>query len=336
MSHRKTGLYITLAAFLAGCTGPQIVSQEPVVMAPRLERDAAIASDGFRLPLRRWDAAERPRAIVLGLHGLNDYSRALDPLAESLRGRAVTTYAVDQRGFGATAQAGRWHGAERMAQDLRELVRLLRVRHPGTRVLVVGESMGGAVAMLAAAQGPLDIDGLVLIAPAVWSRDSMPWYQRLALSAAVRTVPWLKLTGEGLKISPTDNPAELRALSEDPLVIKGTRVDALWGVTELMDAARGQVLGQGQPVLLLYGEHDQIIPKNAFCRLLSELPAQPSGLRLAIYRQGWHLLPRDLQGERVRRDIAAWVLDPGAPLPSGEEKTLASQRRPGACGEAPP
>ena len=259
VSRQRTRHLVMLGAVLAGCTGPQVVSQSHRVVTPRLEQAAAVASDGYRLPIRRWDGAERPTTLVLGLHGFNDYSRALAPLAEHLRDQGITTYAVDQRGFGATAQFGRWHGAPRMAQDLRELIALLRARHPGTRLLVVGESMGGAVAMLAAAQGPLDIDGLVLIAPAVWSRDSMPWYQRLALSAAVRTVPWLRLTGDGLPIRPTDNPAELRAMSEDPLVIKGTRVDALWGVTELMDAARGQVLGRGQPVLLLYGRHDQII-----------------------------------------------------------------------------
>ncbi|MBK1724872.1 alpha/beta fold hydrolase [Thiocystis violacea] len=314
------------ALLLTGCAAPQVVVQTQPDTPPSLAADHAVMSDGYRLPLRRWAGSEPPTAVLLGLHGFNDYSKAFAPLAEDLSRAGIITYAVDQRGFGATAQPGRWHGSLRMASDLRELIGLLRARHPNTRLYVAGESMGGAVAMLAAAQATLEIDGLILIAPAVWSRDTMPWYQRLVLEAAVHTVPWMKLTGEGIRLSPTDNDGLLRAMSADPLVIKATRVDALWGIADLMDAARAHGLTHRQPVLLLYGERDEIIPRNAFCNLLAQLPSERDGLRLVLYDRGWHLLPRDLQGARVRRDIAAWLVDPKAPLPSGEETQIGGAR----------
>ncbi|NEV60702.1 alpha/beta hydrolase [Thiorhodococcus minor] len=314
------------AALLTGCASPEVVPPSQLDREPMLASDHAVMSDSYRLPLRRWASPGEPKAILLGLHGFNDYGHAFAPLAEELRAADITTYAADQRGFGATDKAGRWHGSERLARDLRELVGLLQARHPKTPVYVAGESMGGAVAMLAAADPPLEISGLILIAPAVWSRDTMPWYQRLALQTAVHTLPWLKLTGESVDISPTDNPELLRAMSADPLVIKETRVDALWGVTELMDAAQRSGLADRVPILLLYGEHDEIIPKKAFCRLIRRAPAAPSRLRLVLYTQGWHILPRDRQGERVRRDILAWLSDPSAPLPSGEEAGAQGER----------
>jgi len=67
---------------------------------------------------------------------------------------------------------------------------------------------------------------------------------------------------------------------------------------------------------VLYGEHDEIIPKRAFCSLLSALPGEPPALRLVIYPRGWHMLMRDLQGAWVMADIAAWIDDQGARLPS--------------------
>ncbi|NEX20633.1 alpha/beta hydrolase [Thiorhodococcus mannitoliphagus] len=313
-------------ALLTGCAAPEIVPPNEPDREPTLALDHAIMSDGYRLPIRRWAGSETPQAILLGLHGFNDYSRAFAPLAEELQAAGIATYAADQRGFGATDKAGRWHGSERLAQDLRELVALLHGRYPRTPLYIAGESMGGAVAMLAAADPPLDVAGLILIAPAVWSRDTMPWYQRLALQAAVHTAPWLKLTGEGVDISPTDNPALLRAMAADPLIIKETRIDALWGVTELMDAAQRSGLAERMPILLLYGERDEIIPKKAFCRLIRPAHQAPSQLRLVLYTRGWHILPRDLQGLRVRRDILAWLSDPRAPLPSGEETEIQGQR----------
>lgn len=326
------------ALMLAGCAAPRIIDQPHAKSQPHLNTEVALMSDGYRLPLQRWSGSETPSTLLLGLHGFNDYSQAFAPLAEDLAARGVTTYAVDQRGFGAADQAGRWHGGQRLVDDLHTLIALLRQRHPQARLLLAGESMGGAITMVAAAQAPLDIDGLILIAPAVWSRDTMPWYQRLALEAAARTVPWLKLTGEGIRLSPTDSADLLDAMSADPLVIKATRVDALWGITDLMDAARdaGTKLARPAlppyPVLLLYGEHDEIIPKHAFCRLLGALPAEWDGLRFVLYRNGWHMLPRDQQGARVRADIAAWMSDPRAPLPSGEEASLQGERVKGFCG----
>ena len=284
---------------------------------------AARMADGYRLPFQRWGGAEQPQVVVLGLHGFNDYSQAFQPLGADLAEHGVTTYAFDQRGFGRTRQTGRWHGSDQLSADLRTLIGLLRARHPQARLILIGESMGAAVALSADAEAPLAVDGLVLIAPAVWARASMPWYQRAALALAAHTVPGLKLTGEGVSISPSDNQPMLQAMGRDPLVIKATRIEALWGVTNLMDQAVAwpavrRTRDPQPPTLILYGEHDSIIPPRAFCRFIDAVPLDAAALRFLLYADGWHMLPRDLQGARVREDIATWVQDPNTALADGE------------------
>jgi acylglycerol lipase len=327
---------LIFAFMLTACASPDTVeSRNPSTRSRNLGVDHARMDDGYRLPLRVWYAAAQPKMIVLGLHGFNDYANAFAPLGRELAAAGITTYAFDQRGFGAAALPGRWHGSDRLAADLRNLVDLLRARHPDSRLYVAGESMGGAVVLTATAQGPLPVDGLILIAPAVWSRDTMPWYQRLALDGAVRTLPWLKLTGEGIRLSPSDHIEMLQAMGADPLVIKATRVDALWGITDLMDRAQASAHQLQTPALLLYGERDEIIPKNAFCRFLAKLPRAEPGLTFVLYERGWHMLPRDQQGARVRADIAAWLMDPEAPLPSGEATSPHGQRASAFCFRKP-
>jgi acylglycerol lipase len=335
MSHRKIFIILISLLLLTACASARVV--EPSSSAARaasLGRADALMDDGYRLPLRVWSSGDNPEVVLIGLHGFNDYANAFAPLARDLAATGITTYAVDQRGFGATALPGRWHGGERLGADLRNLVDLLRARHPDARLYVAGESMGGAVVLAAAADRALPVDGLILIAPAVWSRDTMPWYQRLALEGAVRTLPGLKLTGKGVRISPSDHIEMLREMGRDPLVIKATRVDALWGITDLMDRARASARHIQTPVLLLYGERDDIIPKKAFCRFLEELPTGDPGLRFVLYERGWHMLPRDRQGARVRLDIAAWLADPQAALPSGEETPPDGERVDTFCGAA--
>ncbi len=300
-------------------------------------------ADGYRLPFQRWGGERsastgHPQIVVLGLHGFNDYSQAFEPLGKHLAEVGITTYAFDQRGFGRTRQPGRWHGSAQLIADLRTLIALLRARHPQARLILVGESMGAAVALAADAEAPLDIDGLVLIAPAVWSRDSMPWLQRVALAIAARALPQLKLTGEGIPIYPSDNESMLIAMGRDPLVIKATRVEALWGVTNLMDRAAAwppRRQQRRQPsTLILYGERDSIIPPRAFCRFVAPLQLDRPGLQLLLYPDGWHMLPRDLQGERVRADIAAWAQQPSKAPASEEPMRADSDRLQAFCREA--
>lgn len=325
-------LLIVLLAIigLAGCASPQLQRTSSDSGPARLGPGAAVMADGYRLPLRQWGDPDQAKSVLLALHGLNDYSNAFVNLGAYLAHRGILVYAYDQRGFGATAQRGRWAGETRMIADLQELTSLLRERHPRLPLFLLGESMGGAVAMSAAARG-LRTDGIVLIAPAVWSRDTMNPIQLLVLETVAHTVPWLKLTGSGLNIRPSDNLDMLRALSKDPLVIKGTRVDALWGVTNIMDLGMSAAEKLEGPMLLLYGENDQIIPANAFCTMLDKMPSKSSSIRILLYEKGWHMLPRDLQGERVMADIAAWISDRNQDLPSSEEVQADSQRLKQLC-----
>ncbi len=323
----------SIAPMAASATTPKAANAQRLL--PRLLPNEARMADGYRLPFQRWGSTEQPPIVVLGLHGFNDYSQAFKPLAEHLAETGITTYAFDQRGFGRTDQTGRWHGSEQLIADLRTLISLLRARHPQARLMLVGESMGAAVALSADAEAPLDVDGLVLIAPAVWSRESMPWYQRAALAIAARTLPGLKLTGEGVPIHPSDNERMLIAMGHDPLVIKATRIEALWGVTNLMDRAvawpERRRYPELRPTLILYGERDSIIPPNAFCRFVDGIPLDAPGLQLLLYPEGWHMLPRDLQGERVRADIAAWVQDPTEALPSARRMQAQAKRLRAFC-----
>ncbi len=197
-----------------------------------------------------------------------------------------------------------------MTADLAAASRLLRERYPDLPLYLVGESMGAAVIL--AAYGGIDrpmADGVVLSAPAVWSRDYMPAYQRGALWLGAHTIPWMKLTGQGLEIRPSDNDDMLRALGRDPLVIKATRIDALYGLTDLMDEALAAAPKMDARALVLYGREEQLIPEGARQALLDTLP-QNGRWRYAEYESGFHMLLRDLNADRVLRDIAAWAVEP--------------------------
>ncbi len=312
---------LLLPTALAACA-PHVVPAGPPVAEPRLLADSWLAEDGLELPLRAWLPEGEPRAIILALHGFNDYSNAFAEPGAWWAERGIATYAYDQRGFGAAPHRGLWVGSETLARDLRAAADLVRARHPGRPLFLLGESMGAAVLMVALAEDPgFPAEAAILSAPAVWARSTMPGYQRVALEIAAGLIPWAHLTGEGVDVQASDNIEMLRALGRDPLMITRTRVDAIYGLTDLMDAALASSDGITQPVLLLYGEKDEVIPREPTLLAWQRLPDGSGGAqRLALYEHGWHLLLRDLEAETVLRDIAAWIDDRAAPLPSGADR----------------
>ncbi len=280
--------------------------------APRIEmRDGEprfITRDGLALGLNEWEA-KNPKAVIVALHGMADYAHAFSLPAPWFADHDISFYAYDQRGFGRSPDRGVWAGEEALRQDVTDFVDVVRRKHPGLPVFVMGESMGGAVAMTAfAANDPPRADGLILIAPAVWGADSLPFSYRTALWISAHIAPFWELTGSGLHIWPTDNMAVLRDMSRDPLMIKSTRTDAIYGLVQLMDDAYTNASRITQtPVLLCYGDKDQIIPSAATKYVEHVLVAADSNVKVKSYAYGYHLLLRDLSGPQVWADIAAWI-----------------------------
>lgn len=328
-------VFVCLA--LIACAVPQVQQRLPVTIdQPRLGDKSVRMRDGQEVPLRHWRAPVPLQGVVLALHGFNDYSNFFAPAGEYLAKLGIESWAIDQRGFGATSQAGLWAGREVMQDDVIETLRLLCARYPGTPVYLFGESMGGAVILATGARlRTTCVQGLVLSAPAVWGWTTMPWYQRAALWLAAHTLPGQTVTGANLDIRPSDNIGMLRALGRDPLVIKATRIDALYGLTDLMQAAADNSANQQLPVLMLYGERDEIITPVPTCDMLHKLQDFNSrDWRLLLYPDGYHMLTRDLQGNVVMQDLAQWILSQRTSLPAAREVSPRHERVQALCGQS--
>lgn len=259
------------------------------------------------LPERVHAAEGSPRAVILALHGFNDYSHAFDGFAQHAATLGYRVEAFDQQGFGGSANRGLWPGNAALAADLRGRIAILAEAWPDTPLFVLGESMGGAVAVVGLAQGAPEVDGLILSAPAVWGGDALNPFYRAVLMAAASMMPDRALSGRGLKRQASDNIEMLIRFGQDPLVIKETRLDAVAGLVGLMDEAVAEASALDVPVLVLMGERDEIIPPEVIAGFIDTLDLE--ACQSIVYPDGWHMLLRDLQRERVWSDIIDWIED---------------------------
>ena len=286
--------------------------------------------DGARLGLSVWTPPKEQKiwAVLVALHGMDDYGEAFAEAGPWFAARGVATYAYDARGFGRSPDRGIWAGEDLMTRDLGAALDAARTAHPDAIIAVLGDSMGAASAMAAfGGETPPEADRVVLAAPAVWGWSSMPPLYSAVLWSGAHLAPFQRVTPpRSLDIWPSDNIPMLRRISRDPLMITQTRIDAIYGLVNLMQSASERAAHIQAPTMFLYGAQDQIIPREAALRAVRQLPPEA---RTALYPDGYHMLLRDLHAELVYQDVLTFLLDPGAPFPSGVEPLRPESERGG-------
>lgn len=305
-------LSVSACALLAACSTPQTIALGPGgEQAHFADASHWVASDGYRLALSSWSAA-KPKAVIVALHGMNDYGEAFALPGKFWSENGVTTYAYDQRGFGRTEGNGRWAGTDTLVHDAREFIALVRSRHPGVPVYLIGESMGGAVAIISGTAGQsLGADAVVLISPALLGWSNLGIAERSLLWTMMQISPGSQVTGQGLNRQPTDNIPLLEKFSRDPYVIKRTRVDAVYGLVDLMEEAWQRAPDEKLPTLVVYAGDDQVVPSKP----IEELTRRMSTARSVCYMDGFHMLLRDVKGARAWQEILDYITKPGDRAP---------------------
>ncbi|QHI95273.1 alpha/beta fold hydrolase [Aristophania vespae] len=318
-------LFIVLTLFfmcLAGCTTPPTPShlphnaQESALIKPDLTLKM---SDGALIPMRFYlpPPGQKIRIYILALHGFNDSRDGWEFLAPALTQKNIALIAPDIRGFGGTQPSIRWSSAKRLTQDVREETEWLHNHYPTIPLYLMGESMGGALALLSAQHNPY-LSGTILLAPAIMELNPI---LDMALTLWDGITPDLLMTESdvpGHHIA-TDNYPALRRLYFDPLTRHDTTIHALYGLTKLMAKATSQTSKAPMPLLVIFGSRDQFVPRHAYVTLLQNLP---KNARIDELDYSYHLLSRDKNG--VSQDIISWLFTPQKFLPSGGDFAAAS------------
>jgi hypothetical protein len=278
----QIGLAGCFAALLCSCALP----------SPRM------ASAGERPDLFvRPDPAIPVRAAVLAIHGINGSAETFAGAARSWAGHGIATRAIDV------------DFASASPRQVHAQLDLNRAMFPDAAQLVVAESLGASLAIIALAEpGAPPVDGLILLAPAIWPES---------VSAAL-------LTGAfGLAHS-----------------LSGSETMRNWARTvALMDEAgsRASRLSIGR-IIVLTGGHDEVVPDLGIWRLEANL----GDTEFRKLPDNGHTLLAGFNHAMVEEQLSQWMLDaiePDGMQFAGREVSAGSvmsafRARP--AGESPP
>ena len=219
--------------------------------------------DGENLAIYDWPLhpAQRPRAVVLIVHGLGENAWRYDHVARRLNGWGFQVRAYDQRGHG---ESGGGRGVlpsdHALLADLAEVLDDTRKQlcNPwACPLLLLGHSMGGLVAARFVAGRLRPVEGLVLSSPALDA--GLPGWKHALIEVLYRLAPNLAL-GNGLDASRlSHDPAVARDYLADPrnhnrISARLARFIHVEGLYTRAAAAQWTV-----PTLLMYAGADALV-----------------------------------------------------------------------------
>jgi alpha-beta hydrolase superfamily lysophospholipase len=215
---------------------------------------------------------------------------AYKPLAKEFSDAGIDGYGVNVRGFGPDRDKADYAKLNCIdtASDIGRLLVDIRRQYPGYKVYLVGESMGGALAIRAAAENADLIDGVVCSAPA--------WKLLKMRSTAVKGVVELYLfrsrkpgiASRGVIHQATaDHELREHWLAGPSHKMKLTRKEAT-AFMRFVSKTDSYAKRVTKPVLVMQGLDDRLVSPKAVAELFVDIPARSK--EFLIDAKGEHLL----------------------------------------------
>lgn len=236
--------------------------------------------------------AEADLAVLL-LHGFTGSPWELRPVGEALAARGVHVVCPRLPGHGTTPEAMLFAG---MTEWLNTAASALESLRGAKKLVLIGLSMGGLLAMILAGRSRGLVRGLVLMAPALElkGRDARLLKRLKWIPAFDLREYWI--IKKGTDIESNEVRAGAPVLPRYPLA----RVFDLFKLAELAREAEANI---GCPSLVIAAVNDHVVDTREVLALQERLPFS----KRVLLQRGFHIIPRDTDRAVALTEIAHFV-----------------------------
>jgi acylglycerol lipase len=268
------------------------------------------------VPYRSWLPLNQPKEVLLCVHGLGFSSASFAEFGRSMAGRGFAVYAVDVRGFGQWAKRKGQDTVdfEACLLDIEQALKALRKAYPGVPVFMVGESMGGAIAMAATARHPELVDGLVSSVPS--SDRYFKIGGEIIVGAHYLEDPDKKIDPEIIDKISTDERTRAQMTNNSMNRLELSPKELKQFETFMKGNFDNAHLIEKPPVLMLAGFKDKLVKPEGTIELFNALSTQDK--LLMVIGDGEHLLLEENQlTNQLAQMLNVWITDEGRTYRSG-------------------
>jgi len=264
------------------------------------------AKDGLTIFHQVWSPEERPKAILLIIHGLGEHSGRYQNYVDYFAPRGYAIYALDLRGHGRSGgKRGHVNRFDDYLNDVRQLHDLARAAEPDRKIFMLGHSLGSLIALTYALRTPDDLSGVISSGTAMRDALNIPGWLRALAAVLNKIVPALTLNNGVDSGCLSRDPSIAESYDSDPLVhhVGSVRLAAEVEIVRkyLLDHAGEWKL----PLLSLHGEEDKICLPQGAQQLYGQMDA--SQVTVRQYTGAYHEVHNDVSKEAVFQDVEEWL-----------------------------
>ncbi len=260
-------------------------------------------------PMITWQNPDKPaRCVLLCIHGLGLYNKSYEDFGKRMADSGIAVCAIDVRGFGSWMAA---KGRESVdfdgcLADVKATLKVLHRVYPHLPIFLVGESMGGAIALRATSMYPDLVSGLISSVP---SGDRFQ-QRRTALRVAVHLLsspdkPFN--VGEGVVEQATEKQELRDAWLNDPLDRLNISARELLQFQGFMNQNHDSAKAiMDRPVLIVQGCKDHLVKPEGTVELYNELGTRDR--QLILVPRSEHLIFEANQcPDDVLKVVTDWI-----------------------------
>lgn len=253
---------------------PTIVAPSSSAMGARCTEDPACVIVG-ETHMLEWRSPAPSKIIVVCIHGLGLCARAYKPLAKELSAAGIDGFGVNVRGFGPDRDKPDRAklNCEETIGDVSKLLTNIHKEYPDYKVFLIGESMGGALAIRIAAENPCLVDGVVCSAPA-WKllkmrRTAVKGVFELFLFSGSHPGP----AGRAMMHQATSDSALREHWLTDPSHKLKLSFKEATSLLSFISKTETYAKRLTKPVLVVQGLEDHLVSPKAVAKLVRDIPS---------------------------------------------------------------
>lgn len=304
----KATCILTVALALAMSGGATARAQLLEVEPPQIQLPADEKAPGAT-PCMMWmPASGLPKGVLVAVHGLGLHKGCYKDFAERMTKLDWAVYAPDVRGFGEfqkMPQGARHVDFKGCLADVGETLQFVRKEHPGLPVFLVGESMGGGIALQCASNFSNMINGVITACPASKRHHT--------LSAAARVAGNLLTGKKSMDVRPilVEHSTAKQELRDEWLRDADARFEL--APVELIEFqlfmdhnVRAAKNLKSTPICILQGTADDLVRADAQEELWKAVPHKDK--ELIYVHQAEHLLLEEGQfNDGIINTVSLWL-----------------------------
>ncbi|NLW09904.1 MAG: alpha/beta hydrolase [Firmicutes bacterium] len=263
--------------------------------------------DGLKLYYQEVWPVQELRGIILFFQGIGG-GGGRSFFSDAMVANGYGVIIVHQRGTGySEGKRGDLKSFDPVVEDYKELVALVGKEYPETPIFICGHSLGGSIGVRLAAEGTPGVTGLILINPGTKFlqaesktsfREKLGWFFNYLFR---RSKPIISLIPEDIEHA--GDQKEIEEWKNDPLVLDKMSIRYAMAALKVMEACVANARRADWPLLLVYGEEDEVIEHSTATEEMFEAwrGADKTRIIVAGAGHGWEIT------KLVWTDVLTWL-----------------------------